>query len=61
MNGANTLQTLKDIFKEIYNEKPVDAIKSTVNEGRRFKRIKRLLDQAKKDKGIYTNRGNGNA
>lgn len=54
MNGANTLQTLKGIFKEIYNEKPVDAVKSTVNEGRRFKRIKRLLEQAKKDKGIYT-------
>jgi hypothetical protein len=51
-DGANTLQNLKGIFKEIYNDKPIDVVKSTTQEGRRFKRIRKLLENKKKEMGV---------
>lgn len=51
-DGANTLQSLKGILKEIYNDKPMDVVKSTTAEGRRFKRIRKLLKQRDKDMGV---------
>jgi hypothetical protein len=51
-DNGNTLQTLKGIFKEVYNDKPTDAIKSTVAKGRRFKRIGRMMKQRDKEMGI---------
>lgn len=48
----DTLKSLKGIFKEIYNDKPIDVLKSTTNEGRRFKKIRKLLKQRDKDIGV---------
>lgn len=51
-DNANTLQSLKGIFKEIYNTKPIDAVRSTTKEGRRFKRIAKLMKDHKEGMGI---------